>query len=108
MTAATNHLQSLALSTPQASACRLITVNTIRVPEGVDAMKLIAHAMQTYSVEISAGIAAASLPCTGVRSSVDNAALAAETTCQPMWAPLASDDVEQHDCGDQSIAGSGA
>ena len=51
---------SLAPSTPQAAACRLITVNTIRVPEGVDAMKLIAHAMQTYSVEISAGIALSS------------------------------------------------
>eukprot|EP00891_Asterochloris_glomerata_P005513 jgi/Astpho2/5513/Aster-02779 len=34
----------------------LITVNTIRVPKGVDALKLIAHAMQTYSVEISAGL----------------------------------------------------
>eukprot|EP00891_Asterochloris_glomerata_P005512 jgi/Astpho2/5512/Aster-02778 len=41
---------------PFAAACRLITVNTIRVPKGVDALKLIAHAMQTYSVEISAGL----------------------------------------------------
>ena len=65
MRAATNHLPSLVLSTPQVSACRLITVNTIRVPEGVDAMKLIAHAMQTYSVEISAGIAAASVSLHG-------------------------------------------
>ncbi len=64
--------------------------------------------MQTYSVEISAGMAAASGPCTGVRASMKDDAFAAETTWQPTWAALTSDDFEQHDHGDQSLAGSGA
>lgn len=34
----------------------LLTVNTIVVPEGVDAAKLSAHAMQRFSVEISGGL----------------------------------------------------
>ena len=35
---------------------RLITVNTIRVPEGIDGPKLIKFAMDKFSLEISAGI----------------------------------------------------
>ena len=50
-------------------------------------MKLIKHAMQTYSVEISAGMAAASGPCTGVRARMSTAALAAETIWQPTCSP---------------------
>ena len=34
---------------------RLITVNTIRVPKGVDGPKLIKFAMDKFSLEISAG-----------------------------------------------------
>merc|ERR1719405_268425 len=37
-------------------AARLETVNTINVPEGVDAQKLIDNAMQKYSLEISGGL----------------------------------------------------
>ena len=35
---------------------RLATVNTIRVPAGVDWAALTAHAMQRYNVEISGGL----------------------------------------------------
>ena len=35
---------------------RLITVNTIRVPEGIDGPKLIKFAMDKFSLEISAGV----------------------------------------------------
>jgi alanine-glyoxylate transaminase/serine-glyoxylate transaminase/serine-pyruvate transaminase len=35
---------------------RLITVNTIRVPEGADAAALSAYAMSTYALEISGGL----------------------------------------------------
>lgn len=35
---------------------RLITVNTIKVPEGVDWAKLIKNSMDKYSVEISGGL----------------------------------------------------
>lgn len=37
-------------------ADRLITVNTIRVPKGIDAVKLIKFAMDKFSLEISAGM----------------------------------------------------
>jgi len=37
-------------------AARLETVNTINVPEGVDAQKLIDNAMQKYNLEISGGL----------------------------------------------------
>lgn len=36
-------------------ADRLITVNTIRVPKDIDAVKLIKFAMDKFSLEISAG-----------------------------------------------------
>ncbi|KXZ49207.1 hypothetical protein GPECTOR_22g797 [Gonium pectorale] len=35
---------------------RLITVNTIKVPEGVDWAALVKHAMDTYSLEIAGGL----------------------------------------------------
>ncbi len=37
-------------------ADRLITVNTIRVPKDIDAVKLITFAMTKFSLEISAGM----------------------------------------------------
>lgn len=40
----------------QDPADRLITVNTIRTPEGIDAVKLIKFAMDKFSLEISAGV----------------------------------------------------
>jgi alanine-glyoxylate transaminase/serine-glyoxylate transaminase/serine-pyruvate transaminase len=40
----------------KADEFRLATVNTIAVPEGVDAMALIKHAMETYNLEVSAGL----------------------------------------------------
>lgn len=40
----------------QDPADRLITVNTIRTPEGIDAVKLIKFAMDKFSLEISAGL----------------------------------------------------
>ena len=40
-------------------ADRLITVNTIRVPKGIDAVKLITFAMTKFSLEISAGVGSA-------------------------------------------------
>lgn len=35
---------------------RLITVNTVKVPQGVDFAKLIKHAMDTYALEIAGGL----------------------------------------------------
>lgn len=35
---------------------RLVTVNTIKVPEGVDPVALITHAMTTYNLEIAGGL----------------------------------------------------
>lgn len=35
---------------------RLVTVNTIRVPEGVDWAALVAHALQRYDLEIAGGL----------------------------------------------------
>ena len=40
----------------QDPADRLITVNTIRVPKDIDAVKLIKFAMDKFSLEISAGM----------------------------------------------------
>jgi hypothetical protein len=37
-------------------ACRLITVNTIRVPEGVDGAALSAFAMERYALEVAGGL----------------------------------------------------
>lgn len=38
------------------SCCRLVTVNTIKVPEGVDWAALTADAMSQYAVEIAGGL----------------------------------------------------
>eukprot|EP01025_Chloroclados_australasicus_P051152 TRINITY_DN59503_c0_g1_i1.p2 TRINITY_DN59503_c0_g1~~TRINITY_DN59503_c0_g1_i1.p2 ORF type:complete len:164 (-),score=20.81 TRINITY_DN59503_c0_g1_i1:229-684(-) len=35
---------------------RLVTINTVKVPEGVDAMKVITNAMEKYKVEIAGGL----------------------------------------------------
>jgi hypothetical protein len=35
--------------------CRLITVNTIKVPEGVDWAKLVKNAMDKFNLEIAGG-----------------------------------------------------
>jgi alanine-glyoxylate transaminase/serine-glyoxylate transaminase/serine-pyruvate transaminase len=38
-----------------AASCRLITVNTIKVPEGVDWAKVVKNAMDKYNLEIAGG-----------------------------------------------------
>jgi hypothetical protein len=41
---------------PAPPCCRLVTVNTIKVPEGVDWAAVCKDAMDTYSVEIAGGL----------------------------------------------------
>lgn len=40
----------------RAPSCRLITVNTIKVPEGVDWAALVKNAMDKFNLEIAGGL----------------------------------------------------